>query len=224
MNIKISASILSANPMELGKAIKDVEAANVDFVHIDVMDGHFAPNLTMGPFIVEGIKKISNIPFDIHLMIETPDKYLEAFAKASREGDIITFHIETTDNPQKTISMIKNFGLKAGIALNPATPAKSIESVVGLADLILVMTVNPGFSGQSFMKNVMPKLKEISNMIQDKTYLEVDGGITTETAPIAVKNGANVLAVASAIFKPLDTFNAVKKLKDSVRSELKMAV
>ena len=224
MDIKISASILSANPMELGKAIKDVEIANVDFAHIDVMDGHFVPNITMGPFIVEGIKKISNIPLDIHLMIENPDKYIEAFAKASREGDIITFHIETTDDPQKIISMIKNCGLKAGIALNPATPAKSIESVVGLADLILVMTVNPGFSGQSFMKNVMPKLKEISKMIQDKTYLAVDGGITVETAPIAVKNGANVLTAASAIFKYLDTFDAVKKLKDSVQSELKMAV
>ncbi len=219
MDIKISASILSANPMEFGKAIKDVETAKVDYIHVDVMDGHFVPNITMGPFISESAKSVTNVPLDIHLMIENADKYIKSFAKAATEGDIITFHIETTDKPQDIISMIKDEGLLAGVALNPATPAEAVESVIETADLILAMTVNPGFSGQSFIEDVMPKLNELSKNARPGTLMEVDGGLTCETAPIAVKNGANLIAAASAIFKHDDISKAVQDLKNSCNLE-----
>lgn len=223
MDIKISASILSADPMRLGKAIKDVESANVDFIHIDVMDGHFVPNLTMGPFIAKGVKEITNLPLDIHLMIDNPDKFIEPFAKIASKGDIITFHIETTDNPQEIVSAIKDFGLLAGVALNPSTPEQSIEKILESVDLILVMTVNPGFSGQKFMSDVMPKLENISKMMRNGTYLEVDGGLTSENAPLAVRNGANIIAAASSIFKHTDTYQAVQELRNSIEAELQSA-
>ena len=222
MDIKISASILSADPMNLGDAIKDVERANVDFIHIDVMDGHFVPNLTMGPFIAKGVKEITKIPLDIHLMISKPDKFIKPFAEVSSEGDIITFHIETTDNPNEIIKSIKGCGLKAGVAFNPLTPVQAIENVIESADLLLAMTVNPGFSGQKFMAEVMPKLEELSKVVKSGTYVQVDGGITSETAPIAVKSGANVIAAASSIFKFDDKKLAVQELRDSINAELEL--
>lgn len=220
MNIKISASILSADPMQLGKSIKDVENANIDFIHIDVMDGHFVPNLTMGTFIAKGIKEITDVPLDIHLMIDNPDKFIEPFAKIGSDGDIITFHVEATDNPLKTISSIKDFGLLAGVALNPSTPMQSIENLLESVDLILAMTVVPGFSGQKFMTEVMPKLENISKKMRKGTYLEVDGGLTTETTSIAVRHGANIIAAASSIFNPVDTVQAVQELRDAANKEL----
>ncbi|MGR3221038.1 MAG: ribulose-phosphate 3-epimerase [Candidatus Anammoxibacter sp.] len=220
MDIKISASVLSADPMQLGDAVKSVENANVDFIHIDVMDGHFVPNLTMGTFIAKGIKDITNIPLDIHLMIDNPDEFIKPFAEIGDEGDIITFHIETTDNPLKTISSIKDFGLLAGVALNPLTPIQSIENLMESVDLILAMTVIPGFSGQKFMTEVMPKLENISKNMRNGTYLEVDGGLTAVTIPIAVRNGANLIAAASSIFNPTDTVQAVQELRNAARKEL----
>ena len=220
MDIKISASVLSADPMQLGKAIKSVENAKVDFIHIDVMDGHFVPNLTMGTFIAKGIKENTNVPLDIHLMIDNPDEFIEPFAKIGSEGDIITFHVETTDNPLKTISSIKDFGLLAGVALNPLTPMQSIENLLESVDLILAMTVVPGFSGQKFMTEVMPKLENISKNMRKGTYLEVDGGLTTETTSIAVRHGANIIAAASSIFNPVDTVQAVQELRDAANKEL----
>lgn len=222
MDIKISASILAANPMKMGEAIKNVERAMVDYIHIDVMDGHFVPNITMGPFIIKGIKEITKIPFDIHLMIENPDRYIADFAKVSREGDILTFHIEASSNAERTISLIRDKGLKPGVALNPSTPLQAIEHILHLADLILVMTVNPGFAGQKFMENVLPKLNKISKIAQNGMHVEVDGGITVETAPLAVRNGANIIAAASSIFEPVDTYKAVAALRESVRNELRV--
>lgn len=224
LNTTISASILSANPMQFENEIRRVEAANVDFIHIDVMDGHFVPNITMGPFIVDGVKKITDVPLDIHLMIENPDKYIESFAKAAGKGDIITFHIETTDAPHDVISMIKSFGLKAGVALNPSTPYESIEDIIDDVDLVLAMTVNPGFSGQKFIEKVLSKLEKISKMVQSKTLVEVDGGITVETAPLAIRSGANMLAAASSIFKAQNINDAVQSLRDCVNNDMQLAV
>ncbi len=224
MSLKISASILSANPMQFEKSIRDVDDANIDLIHIDVMDGHFVPNITMGPFIVKGIKSITDTPLDIHLMIENPEKYVEAFAKSAGKEDILTFHIETTSKPEEVISMIKSYGLRAGVALNPATQFEKIKKVLDKADLVLVMTVNPGFSGQKFMEECLPKLEKIRSVMHPEKLLEVDGGITVKTAPLAVRSGANVLAAASSIFNEQDIKQAVYSLRESAQVELQAAV
>lgn len=211
--IKIAASILAANPVRMEDEIKKIETAGVDLIHIDVMDGHFVPNITMGPFIVEGIKRITKVPLDIHLMIENPENYVHTFADAAGKGDLITFHIETTGKPEEIITLIKNTGLKAGVSLNPDTPAESIEGILDIVDLILVMSVNPGFAGQKFMSKVLPKIAKLRSLAPNEVDIEVDGGITTETISQAVQQGANVLVAASAIFKTNDPCNAIKNLK-----------
>lgn len=216
MDTKFSASILSANPMQFGNAIKDVEAANIEFIHVDVMDGHFVPNITMGPFIVNGLKEITDVTLDIHLMIENPEKYVKPFANAASENDILTFHIEATKNAKDLISLIKSYGLRAGVALNPATPFEDIEDIINDADLILVMTVVPGFSGQKFMENCLPKLKKISKIVNNK-LLEVDGGINVDTASLAVNSGANVLAAASSLFNADSVEQGIQALRNSLQ-------
>ena len=220
MRTKVSASILSADPMNLGQAVKSVECAGVDFIHIDVMDGHFVPNLTMGPFIVKGVKEITDVPLDIHLMIDNPEIFIKSFAEVASKGDIITFHIETSEEPERVVAAIKDYGLLAGVALNPLTPADSIKGIIESVDMVLVMTVNPGFSGQKFIKDAMPKLNSLSETIDKGKLLSVDGGVTVETAPLAVENGANMIAAASAIFKPVDTNLAVKDLRDAANNIL----
>lgn len=215
MDIKVSASILSADPMHLARDIKAVEDAGVDFIHIDVMDGHFVPNLTMGPFITKGVKAITDVPLDIHLMIDNPEAFIGPFAEYASDGDIITFHIEAASNPQTVIAAIKGRGLQAGVALNPGTPFAAIEDVIEDVDLVLAMTVNPGFSGQKFMADVMPKLEKISRAVGGGKYVAVDGGLTGDTTPIAVLHGANLIAAASAVFKPVDTNLAVREIRDS---------
>jgi len=220
LSIKISASILSADPMYMGQAVKNVESAGVDFIHVDVMDGHFVPNLTMGPFIAKGVKEITNVPLDIHLMIDNPEIFIKPFAEVASKGDIITFHIEASKEPERVIATIKDYGLLAGVALNPSTPVDAIKGVVESVDLILVMTVNPGFSGQKFIKDAMPKLNSLSKIIGSRKLLSVDGGVTVETAPLAIENGANMIAAASAIFKPVDTNLAINDLRDAVNNKL----
>ncbi|MBE7446775.1 MAG: ribulose-phosphate 3-epimerase [Planctomycetia bacterium] len=211
--IKIAASILSANPVRLEEEIKKIELADIDLIHIDVMDGHFVPNITMGPFIIEGIRRITQVPLDIHLMIEHPERFVKTFAASAQGGDLITFHIETTEKPEEIISLIKETGLKAGVSLNPDTPTELVEDLLDTLDMVLVMSVNPGFSGQKFMPKVLPKIGRLRSIAPDEFDIGVDGGITTETISQAVQKGANVIVAASAIFKTNDPCNAIKTLR-----------
>ena len=213
MQIKISASILAADPTQLGNEIKRLEQAGVDLIHIDVMDGHFVPNLTMGPFIVERIKEITKVPLDIHLMIENPDKYVESFTQKTTKDDILTFHIEATEDPLNVINLIKDRGIKAGVAINPDTHEKTVEKLLESIDILLVMTVYPGFSGQAFKKNVCDKLKKLREMAPENLDIEVDGGIKPETIPDAASAGANVFAAATSIFAKDDYKEAIEELR-----------
>ena len=200
-NIKISPSILSADFSILGDEIKNLEKAGADLIHVDVMDGHFVPNITMGPPIIKAIRKCTKLPFDVHLMISPVEKYIKAFADAG--SDIITLHPEATDNLKRAIQTIKSHGKKAGVSLNPKTPISALMDVINDIDLILIMSVNPGFAGQSFMGEVLPKVSELRKMINDKKLkidIEIDGGINFETAPLAVKAGANILVSGTTIF------------------------
>jgi ribulose-phosphate 3-epimerase len=200
-NIKISPSILSADFSILGDEIKSLEKAGADLIHIDVMDGHFVPNITMGPPIIKMVRKCTKLPFDVHLMISPVEKYIKAFADAG--SDIITIHPEATDNLKRAVGTIKSLGKKAGVSLNPKTPISALMGVVNDIDLILIMSVNPGFAGQSFMSEVLPKVTELRKMINDKKLkidIEIDGGINFETAPLAVKAGANILVSGTTIF------------------------
>ena len=200
-NIKISPSILSADFSILGDEIKSLEQAGADLIHIDVMDGHFVPNITMGPPIIKMVRKCTKLPFDVHLMISPVEKYIKAFADAG--SDIITIHPEATDNLKRAVSTIKSLRKKAGVSLNPKTPISALMDVINDIDLVLVMSVNPGFAGQSFMSEVLPKVTELRKMINDKKLkidIEIDGGINFETAPLAVKAGANILVSGTTIF------------------------
>ena len=200
-NIKISPSILSADFSILGDEIKSLEQAGADLIHIDVMDGHFVPNITMGPPIIKMVRKCTKLPFDVHLMISPVEKYIKAFADAG--SDIITIHPEATDNLKRAVGTIKSLGKKAGVSLNPKTPISALLDVINDIDLILIMSVNPGFAGQSFMGEVLPKVTELRKMINDKKLkidIEIDGGINFETAPLAVKAGANILVSGTTIF------------------------
>jgi len=200
-NIKISPSILSADFSTLGDEIKSLEKAGADLIHVDVMDGHFVPNITMGPPIIKMVRKCTKLPFDVHLMISPVEKYIKAFAEAG--SDIITIHPEATDNLKRAVGTIKSLGKKAGVSLNPKTPISALINVINDIDLILIMSVNPGFAGQSFMSGVLPKVTELRKMINDKKLkidIEIDGGINFETAPLAVKAGANILVSGTTIF------------------------
>jgi ribulose-phosphate 3-epimerase len=200
-NIKISPSILSADFSILGDEIKSLEKAGADLIHVDVMDGHFVQNITMGPPIIKMIRKCTKLPFDVHLMISPVEKYIKAFADAG--SDIITIHPEATDNLKRAVGTIKSLGKKAGVSLNPKTPISALMDVINDIDLVLIMSVNPGFAGQSFMSEVLPKVTELRKMINDKKIkidIEIDGGINFETAPLAVKAGANILVSGTTIF------------------------
>ena len=200
-NIKISPSILSADFSILGDEIKSLERAGADLIHIDVMDGHFVPNITMGPPIIKMVRKCTKLPFDVHLMISPVEKYIKAFADAG--SDIITIHPEATDNLKRAVGTIKSLGKKAGVSLNPKTPISALMDVINDIDLILIMSVNPGFAGQSFMSEVLLKVTELRKMINEKKLkidIEIDGGINFETAPLAVKAGANILVSGTTIF------------------------
>lgn len=213
-SVLIAPSILSADFARLGEEITAVEKAGADWVHVDVMDGRFVPNLTLGPVIVKAIRKITKLPLDVHLMIVEPERYVDAFAEAG--ADTITVHVEASTHLHRTLMLIRSLGKRAGVTLNPATSEDTLRYVMDVADQILVMSVNPGFGGQSFIREVLPKVVAIRKMIDQtgrKIDLEIDGGITKDTAPDAIAAGANVLVAGNAVFNTEDYAQAIAALR-----------
>ncbi|MFA5117928.1 MAG: ribulose-phosphate 3-epimerase [Candidatus Omnitrophota bacterium] len=213
MRIKVSPSILSADFSCLAQEIKRVERAGADMLHVDVMDGHFVPNITIGPAVVKDIRKVTSLPLDVHLMIEHPEDYVESFLKAG--SDMITFHIETITSGElrKQSLALKAKGIQVGVSLNPKTPLERIAGVLDCVDFVLVMTVNPGFGGQEFMPEVLAKIKELKGIFGGD--IAVDGGINELTAQDAVRAGANVLAAGSYIFSAKDTLQAIERIRNA---------
>ena len=200
--IKISPSILSADFSRLGEEIIALEKAGADYIHIDVMDGHFVPNITIGPEVIKRLRPITRLTFDVHLMIEPVDKFVKDFAEAG--ADVITFHPEATKNLSETIKLIKSFGKKVGVSLKPGSPISLVESFLEQIDLILIMSVNPGFGGQKFMPEVLDKIKQLKNMIDEKKLnidIEIDGGINFNNSKKVKNYGANILVSGSTVFK-----------------------
>lgn len=216
--VKIAPSILSANFAKLGEEIKSVEDGGADYIHVDVMDGHFVPNITIGPLIVEAIRPVTNLPLDVHLMIEHPDKYIEAFARAG--ADYITVHMEACPHIHRTIQLIKSFDVKAGVVLNPATPVSSIQHIIHDVDMVLLMSVNPGFGGQKFIPAVLSKIGEVREMVDslglNNVEIEVDGGVNADTAKECIQAGATVLVAGSAIYNEENRKQAISILRGNV--------
>ena len=199
--LKIAPSILSADFAELGRQVSEAEAAGADYIHIDVMDGHFVPNITVGPLVVRAVRGVTSLPLDVHLMIEEPERYLQSFCEAGATG--LTVHVETCPHLHRTVQQIKELGCRAGVTLNPSTPVVSLEEILPYVDLVLVMTVNPGFGGQSFIESSVPRIARVRAMLDQlgaSAELEVDGGIDAHTAPLVVAAGADVLVAGSAVF------------------------
>lgn len=215
MALLIAPSILSADFANLGRDIKRVEDAGADWIHVDVMDGHFVPNLTIGAPVVKAIRKQTKLPLDVHLMIEEPDRFAEDFAKAGANHLIV--HAEACIHLQRTLSLIRQLGMKAGVALNPATPETVLQYVLKDIDLVLVMTVNPGFGGQKFIKEVVPKIAAIRKMVDaasDKhVNVAIDGGINAETAKLVVEAGADVLVAGNSVYGADDIQQAINNLR-----------
>lgn len=212
--IKIAPSILSADFSKLGDEVREVEAAGADLIHVDVMDGHFVPNITIGPLIVEALRPVTQLPLDVHLMIENPDQYIEAFAKAG--ADYITVHVEATRHLHRSIQLIKSFGVKAGVVLNPHTPVESIQHVLEDVDMVLLMTVNPGFGGQKFINSVVPKIRQLSQSIKEKGLsvdIEIDGGINEKTIVPCVEAGATIFVAGSAIYNQDNRAEALQAIR-----------
>ncbi|UFJ61098.1 ribulose-phosphate 3-epimerase [Brevibacillus sedimenti] len=213
--VKIAPSILSADFARLGEEIRDVERGGADWIHVDVMDGRFVPNITIGPLIVEAIRPVTKLPLDVHLMIEEPDRYIPQFAKSG--ADWITVHQEACRHLHRTLYLIKEQGVKAGVVLNPATPLVTIESVLEDLDMVLLMTVNPGFGGQKFIHSVVPKIKELRRMLDERglnhVEIEVDGGVNEQTARLCEEAGATVLVAGSAVFNQSDRAQAIAAIR-----------
>ncbi|ETB69786.1 ribulose-phosphate 3-epimerase [Bacillus sp. CPSM8] len=216
--VYVAPSILSADFARLGEEIRDVEQGGADFIHIDVMDGHFVPNLTIGPLVVEAVRPITELPLDVHLMIEAPDRYIPAFAKAG--ADILSVHVEACPHLHRTIQLIKEQGVKAGVVLNPHTPVQQIEHVLEDLDLVLLMTVNPGFGGQSFISSVLPKIRQVKEVAEQKgladLLIEVDGGVNKMTARQCIEAGANLLVAGSAVYNEKDRKKAISDIKGAL--------
>jgi ribulose-phosphate 3-epimerase len=212
---KIAPSILSADFTRLGEEIKAVEKAGADYIHIDVMDGHFVPNITIGPMIVEAARRATPLPLDVHLMILNPDQYVEEFRKAG--ADIITVHAEAVNHLHRSIQLIKSTGARAAVSLNPATPLEMLEYVLDDLDMVLIMTVNPGFGGQEFIRGALPKIKRLREMISARglaVEIEVDGGINADTIGLASSAGADIFVAGSAVFKSKDYKETIRGLRE----------
>ncbi|EMR07562.1 Ribulose-phosphate 3-epimerase [Bhargavaea cecembensis DSE10] len=219
--IKIAPSILSADFAKLGEEVREVEQAGADYIHVDVMDGHFVPNITLGPNIVKAIRPVTDLPLDVHLMISDPDRYIADFAEAG--ADIITVHAEACTHLHRTVQLIRSHGVKAGVVLNPHTPHEVLEYVIDDLDMVLLMTVNPGFGGQSFIREVVPKIAKVCAMIRERglsTEIEVDGGITADTIAECAKAGANVFVAGSAIYNKDDRAAAIAAIREAGVSAL----
>ena len=218
-NILISPSVLAADFSKLGEEIQLVSEEGADLIHLDVMDGHFVPNLSFGADIIKGIRGFSNLPFDVHLMIENPEHYVDAYVEAG--ANFITVHPEATPHIHSVLQKIHKAGVKTGIALNPGTPIEALENVIDMIDLIIVMTVNPGFGGQSFLLSQLAKISKIRSIIDTENYLidlSVDGGINAKTAALAIGAGANVLVAGTSIFKSKDKtyLESINRLRNIV--------
>lgn len=211
-------SILSADFTRLGEQVREAEAAGAQRIQIDVMDGHFVPNITMGPLVVEAVRRCTTLPLEAHLMITNPQEYIEDFAKAG--ADVIIVHQEVCPHLHRVIQQIKTAGKQAGVALNPSTPAFMLQDVLSLIDLVLVMTVNPGFGGQNFIPEALPKIAHLRQMITQRNLhcdLEVDGGIHEETVPLVVKAGANLLVAGSAVYNEHESVaQAMERLRRAI--------
>jgi len=213
--IEVVPSILSADFAKLADEIAEIESAGVNVVHLDVMDGHFVPNITIGPPVVAKLRKYSKLVFDCHLMISEPVKYVERFVEAG--ANHITFHIEATDKPEKLIDKLHKLGCTAGICLNPETSVETIEAVAPLCDMVLVMTVEPGFGAQEFMPEAAKKIVRVREIVGPEIRVEVDGGIDTETAPIVVSYGADTLVAGNAIFAKTDRIAAINAIREACK-------
>jgi ribulose-phosphate 3-epimerase len=214
--IKIAPSILSADFARLGAEIQAIEAGGADYVHIDVMDGHFVPNITIGPLVVEAARRVTNLPLDVHLMIENPDRFIPDFARAG--ADLITVHIEAVPHLHRTVQLIKSLGKKAGVSLNPATPVSSLEVILDDLDLVLIMSVNPGFGGQSFISSSLAKIEALRAEIDRRglqVEIEVDGGVKTDNIAAIAAAGASVFVAGSAVFGTADYGATIAALKDN---------
>lgn len=214
MTLRIAPSILAADFAALGDAVRAAEHGGADYIHLDVMDGHFVPNITIGPQVVRAIKKVATVPLDVHLMISDPDRYLDAFADAG--AAILTVHVEPLAHLHRTIQYIRSLGLKAGVALNPATPVLALEAIAPDVDQVLVMTVNPGFGGQSFIERSEARIRDVRSLLDrvgSGAPIEVDGGIDCRTAPRVVAAGAEILVAGSAIFGSDDPAAATRELR-----------
>jgi ribulose-phosphate 3-epimerase len=210
---KIAPSILSADFARLGEHVREAEAAGADYIHVDVMDGHFVPNITIGPLVVEAVRRSTKLPLDVHLMISDADAYIERFAKAG--AGILTVHAEACTHLHRTIQAIRDLGARPGVTINPATPLAAIEEVIDSVDLILLMTVNPGFGGQTFIQSMLDKIARLRRILDARglaTELEVDGGVSTETLPALVKAGATVFVAGVSVF------NSQASVADNIRA------
>ncbi|MEK6691052.1 MAG: ribulose-phosphate 3-epimerase [Nitrospirota bacterium] len=212
--IKIAPSILSADFSRLGEEVKKVQSAGADLIHIDVMDGHFVPNITVGPLIVKALRKVTNLPLDVHLMISNPEKYIDEFGKAGAK--ILTVHVETCPHLHRMIHTVKKMGIEIGVSLNPATPLTTLEHILEDLDMVLLMSVNPGWSGQEFIPQIIPKIKKLREMIDKGGYkvsIEVDGGVKVDNAHKVASAGANILVMGSAIFETKDYKETIRKVR-----------
>ena len=217
--IKISPSILSADFTRLADQVREAEEAGVDYIHVDVMDGHFVPNITIGPLVVKALRPITKLPLDVHLMIDNPDSYLEDFRKAG--ADIITVHQEATPHLHRTIQQIHDLGIKAGVSINPSTSVRTLDEIISDVDLILVMSVNPGFGGQSYIHSCTNKIRKVREMLDDRGVsadLEVDGGVNVDTVNEVISAGANAFVAGSAIFNDK---NSVAENVSALRAKIK---
>ena len=217
--IKISPSILSADFTRLADQVREAEEAGVDYIHVDVMDGHFVPNITIGPLVVKALRPITKLPLDVHLMIENPEFYLEDFSKAG--ADIITVHQEATPHLHRTIQQIHDLGIKAGVSINPSTSVRTLDEIICDVDLILVMSVNPGFGGQSYIHSCTNKIRKVREMLDDRGVsadLEVDGGVNVDTVNEVISAGANAFVAGSAIFNDK---NSVAENVSALRAKIK---